>query len=299
VAAADARLVGQVLDGRFEVGRLVAVGGMGLVFRGHDRPSGTGVALKVPAADARRDARTADRFRHEVDVLGRLSHDNVVPVRGQGLLPDGRAYVAMAWLDGRDLEVELAALGRLPPARSSRIVGQVLDGLGAVHALGVLHRDVKPENVFLETAGDGGDRARVMDFGIARTVGGPSPLTTSGFVYGTPAYMSPEQALGNDVDGRSDLYAAGVVLYRMLSGRLPFEDRNAVRLMIAKTSRPAPRLRVAYPDLDVPAGLDRLVADLLALDAADRPADAAAARARLDEAADPPAGLWRRLLTSR
>ena len=284
VAPADLALVGQSVEGGFEVVRILGAGGSGLVFEARQPWSDRAAALKVLRLERTRDPRTVRRFLQEVAVLSRMSGRSTAPIIGTGHLPDGRMFVAAERFEGASLRRVLLAETRLPPERAVRLATRALDALAEAHALGVLHRDMKPENLFVVKILDDSEDLRVLDFGLAKLRGEPSPLTGSGFVCGTPAYMSPEQALGRNVDARSDLYALGAVLFEMLAGVLPFEQHNPVRLLEDKVSRAAPDVREAAPGIEVSPALAAAVASLLALRPRDRPESAGVARVLLARA---------------
>ncbi|MGH2601989.1 MAG: serine/threonine-protein kinase, partial [Dehalococcoidia bacterium] len=203
-----------------EIGR----GGMGVVYHAKDERLKRRVAIKVLPPDLafREDIRL--RFLREAETAARLSHPHIVPIHTVGEGPDGIVYFVMAYVDGEPMGARLKRRARLGIEETRRILIEVADALGAAHALGIIHRDVKPDNILLE-----GPRGRVVvtDFGIAKAVSsttGGGTLTATGMAIGTPHYMSPEQAAGDrEIDGRSDLYSLGVVGYQMLTGALPFE----------------------------------------------------------------------------
>ncbi len=260
---------GDILDGRFELGRVAASGGMGVVFRGVDRQTGGLVAVKTL-----RDTDGAERFRREVQVLSGLRHPGIVAYLGHGTAA-GELYLVMEWLEGEDLGTRLAGVD-VSVEEAVSVALQIASALAAAHAQGIVHRDIKPSNVFL--ADFRLDRLKLLDYGIARH-GGASTLTELGTVLGTPAYMSPEQARGDrDIDARADVYALGALLFRCLTGNPPFEADGREALLAAVVHRPAPRLR----DLArVPRALDDLVGRMLEKDPRRRPADGNAVLAEL------------------
>src|SRR2546422_9063903 len=214
-----------------EIGR----GGMGVVFNARDERLKRQVAVKVLPPDLAFREEIRLRFLREAETAARLSHPHIVPIHSVGEGPDGLVYFVMAYVDGESLGAKLKRRGRLPPDEARRIMLETADALGAAHALGIIHRDVKPDNILLE-----GSRGRVVvtDFGIAKPLSsttGSATLTATGVAIGTPHYMSPEQAAGDrEIDGRSDIYSLGVVAYQMLTGELPFHaptvDRKSTRL---------------------------------------------------------------------
>src|SRR5262249_29692448 len=260
---------GDILDGRFELGRIAASGGMGVVFRGLDRQSGALVAVKTL-----RDTEGVERFRREVQVLSTLRHPGIVAYLGHGLA-GGELYLVMEWLEGEDLATRLSGAD-VSVAETLSVGVQIASALAAAHTQGIVHRDIKPSNVFL--ADFRLDRLKLLDYGIARQ-GGASTLTEMGTVLGTPAYMSPEQARGDrDIDARADVYALGALLFRCLTGNPPFEAEGREALLGAVLHRPAPRVS---DFMRVPRALDDLVARMLEKDPRRRPQDGNAVLAQL------------------
>lgn len=259
-----------VLSGRFEVEREVGRGGIGIVYKALDRVTGQPVALKVIAL-AGVDASEEARFQREGRVLAGLSHPNIVRVVAFGQLDEGQPYVAMEWLEGEDLGQRLRR-ARLGHDELLTVGAQVADALAYAHGAGVVHRDVKPTNVFL-VAGEGGGPpvAKLVDFGVASA--DDARITRTGAILGTPAYMAPEQARGDqEVDARADIYALGATLFEALTGRPPHVGPTPIAVLARLVTTPAPRLsEVLAP---VPLPLDELFVRLLATDPAERPATA-------------------------
>ena len=252
---------GDILDGRFELGRVAASGGMGVVFRGIDRQSGALVAVKLLRA-----AEGAERFRREVKVLSGLHHPGIVSYLGHGQAEDG-LYLVMEWLEGEDLGTRLAAV-EVSLDEGVGVGLQLASALAAAHAQGIIHRDLKPSNVFL--CDWRLDRVKLLDYGIARLVGAAN-LTDTGAVVGTPAYMAPEQARGErSLDSRADVYALGALLFHCLTGRPPFESETLQGLLVSVMQRPAPRLGERVP---VPRALEDLVSRMMDKDPRRRPPD--------------------------
>jgi beta-lactam-binding protein with PASTA domain len=264
----------QVIAGRYRVAARIGSGGMGQVFRARDQVLGRTVAIKVLPEELAARPGFVERFRAEAKAAARLSHPNVVQVHDWGG-SDGSYYMVMEYVRGRTLREILAARGRVEPAQAAAITGQLLAALESAHASGVVHRDVKPENVLVTAGGD----VKVADFGIARIAEGAS--VTSGELIGTASYAAPEQIRGEAVDGRADLYAAGCVLYELVCGSPPFEGSVAHVLHEHLTAR------VPGPSLEVPeaAPLDRVVATGTDPDPARRYPSAASMRSDLEEAA--------------
>jgi adenylate cyclase len=255
---------GDLLDGRFELGRVAASGGMGVVFRGVDRESGALVAVKTL-----RGLEGAERFRREVRVLSGLRHPGIVTYLGHGQAQE-ELYLVMEWLEGEDLGARLAA-AEISLDEAVGIGLQLASALSAAHAQGIVHRDLKPSNVFL--CDWRLDQVKLLDYGIARLIGATS-YTDTGAVVGTPAYMAPEQARGErSIDARADVYSLGALLFHCLTGRPPFEAETLQGLLVSVLQRPVPRVgeRVA-----VPRALDELIYRMMDKDPRRRPEDARA-----------------------
>ena len=235
-------LLGQVFDRRYRLDAILGVGGMGAVFKARHTGLGQDVAVKVlrPSVSGGRTA-TA-RFEREAKSTSRLDHPNVVRVTDFGELDDGARYLVMELLDGRELK---QMVGRpWAPVEAVDVALGMLEGLEHAHLRGIVHRDLKPENVFLVHGRQGSGQVKIVDFGIAKIVegeGAEENLTRTGMVFGTPRYMSPEQASGEPIDARSDLYAVGLILYELLSGAPPFAARESGQLLrMHMLQRPPP-----------------------------------------------------------
>lgn len=245
--------LGQLFSGRYRVDALIGAGGMGQVFRARDTKEHRDLALKVlhPARDE--DPDRIERFKREIGILSRIKHPAVPSIVDFGL-QEGELFFVSELVDGTDLKAEIKRRGPWPPAEAAALAGSVAEAMAVAHSLGVVHRDVKPSNIML--ARDGA--VKLLDFGLARGVGiDMTTLTRTGMIVGTPGYMSPEQFDAHGVDERSDVYSLGVVLFEMLTGKLPFTGQTPVAVAIKHKIEPArpPRSLRA----DVPVWLDRIV----------------------------------------
>jgi eukaryotic-like serine/threonine-protein kinase len=294
-AAPGALAPGDLVADRYRLVELLGEGGMGAVFRAEHIHMRKAVALKVLLPELTTHPEAVARFAREAVAAGNIDHPNVAAATDFGQLPNGSFFLVLELIEGRSLREELAS-GRLEPARALRIVSGIVAGVEAAHAKGIVHRDLKPENVMLVERG-GEDAVKVLDFGIARMDPAASEaesaekpkLTQVGAIMGTPDYMAPEQALGQPVDARTDLYSLGVMLYELLAGHCPFQG-GAVSVMREHVLSEAPPL----PDevvARVPAGIPDVIRRLLAKDPSERPATAAELRALLDAAVRAPSPL--------
>jgi len=250
------------LGEQLQLGSLLGQGGFAAVFRAHDPFLERDVAIKVLDPALAVDAALEEQFLHEARTIAAAEHPHIVPLYSAEST-GGLLYLVMRLLPGHSLENRIAE-GKLPPPEAARIALECARALAAAHAVGVVHRDVKPANILLDANGN----ATVTDFGIALVTSRPS-RELAGSTTGTPHYMSPEQSLGEQVDGRSDVYALGIVLYEMLTGTCPFEGRNATEVIAKHISAPIPRLSEREPQ--TPAALVRLVDRMLSKDPAGRP----------------------------
>lgn len=272
-------LLGSMVSGRYRIDRLIARGGMGAIYRAEQLPLGRAVALKVLVQRNDDSGELQRRFLREAETCARLRHPNTVTIYDYGTLPlpDGEGeglYIAMELIAGRTLSQAIREDGAFSPQRVSDIAVQIARSLREAHAAGIVHRDLKPGNVMLTPGSDGEREAvKVLDFGVAKVMGeGADGLTVAGSFVGSPRYASPEQIQEMEVDGRSDLYALGVVMYEMLVGVPPFQASDTIRmLMMHVRDLPAPlEGRVQ----GVPPELAALVHSLLEKEPGRRPADA-------------------------
>ncbi len=272
------KLPGQTIVDRYTVAEALGVGGMGAVFRGHHLGLKRDVAIKVLHPDLTRDPEISKRFDREAHSASRLDHPNCLRVTDVGTTEGGVKFMVMDLLSGNELADRLG--DSIPPDRSVVMMLQVLRGLEHAHEHGVIHRDIKPENIFITRDHDGHEVLKLVDFGIAKLVGGGSNdtrMTKAGLIFGTPAYMSPEQAMGMEADVRADLYAVGVILYEMLEGTPPFESDDPVKLVRMQVSKDPPPLSD-----DVAPQLAEVVMKLLAKDRDERYQTATEAREALE-----------------
>jgi serine/threonine-protein kinase len=264
-------LLGSELDKRYRILEPLGEGGMGAVYLGEHIRIGRQVAIKVLNPELAKSDDFLERFEREAIAAGRLDHPNCVPVTDSGHLDDGTAYLVMELVSGKSLGSVLKSDGpQLAPLRALRIIRHVLRGLGHAHDVGIVHRDIKPDNIMLcEREGDH-DFARLLDFGIAKLRDEDSQdkaaLTQAGVAVGTPAYLSPEQALGDTIDLRSDLYSCSAVLFTMLCGRPPFEAASPIGILTKHASEDPPHLWEIAPHLEDLPDLDALVQRGLAKD---------------------------------
>lgn len=262
-------LVGRVFGGRYEVIRLLGRGGMGEVYEGNHRLLNKRVAIKVLGASLAADENQRKRFLREARSANQIDHENVVQILDFG--DDEPTYFVMEFLDGEDLHALVDREGGLRWTRARGIILQIAAALGAAHARGIVHRDVKPSNCFVLRRGGRADFVKVLDFGIAKVSdgsGSATGLTRTHELMGTVAYMAPEQALGDDVDARTDIYALGVVLYEMLSGKVPFTGTNSYKVLDQHVRTPPPPPQ--FVDATIPAAIAPLILKALAKNPADR-----------------------------
>ena len=266
-------LVGQVLADRYHIVKKLGEGGMGQVYLAEHVKMGRRSAIKVMNPSMAHDPEAVARFNREAANASRISDAHVCAIYDFGETPDGLIYLAMEFVEGEPLTELLAREGALPVARAADICIQVASALQAAHDLDIVHRDLKPDNIMLTRGRDGADAVKVVDFGLAKAVrseGGTQKVTRTGLVVGTPEFLSPEQLSGDQLDGRSDVYSLGLVLFNMLTGTLPFPADSVQEAMIKRlTDEPAELLEVR-PDLHFPAGLQPILDTALARNRVDR-----------------------------
>jgi eukaryotic-like serine/threonine-protein kinase len=257
-----------VVNNRYSIVHTLGSGGMAKVYLAHDEVLDRDVALKVLREQFAEDDEFVERFKREAQSAAALSHPNIVQVYDRGQTQDGASYIAMEYVPGGTLKDRISSGGPLEPGVAASLALQIVEALDAAHERGVVHRDIKPQNVVLTAAGD----AKVADFGIARAASAAT-ISQRSVVLGTASYMAPEQALGEPARPKSDLYSLGVVLYEMLTGELPYTAESPVAVSMKHLTEPPRPPRELNPR--IPEGLNALVVKLLAKDAEDRYADAA------------------------
>ncbi len=270
------KFIGTTLPAGYHILELIGVGGMGRVYRAEQSVLGRTVAVKIIHPQLLADDNSAVRFLTEARAASQLNHPNSISVFDFGRTDDGQPYLVMELLRGRDLAQVVHEEAPLLVPRIVDVLRQVLAALGEAHDLGIVHRDLKPENIILQPLRRGGDFVKVVDFGLAKLradVPGTG-VTSPGIVCGTPDYMAPEQGRGDHIDGRSDLYALGVMLFQLLTGRLPFEGETPTQVVMMHLSVPAPDPRQIAPRRDISAAMADVVKKALAKSAADRFQDA-------------------------
>jgi len=276
---------GSIVRGKYRILSKVGQGGMGSVYKALHLRFGEIRALKVIGHELAIDATFVKRFEHEAVITRKLQHPNAVRVDDIDEAEDGRPFIVMEFIDGTSLKKLIQSESPLPVARVCSIIKQAASALDAAHHLGMVHRDIKPDNIMLVETSEG-ERAKILDFGIAkvkeaRLCGETSntTLTGTGVVAGTPQYMSPEQAAGKrgeELDGRSDIYSLGIVMYQMLTGEPPFKADTTMQMLLAHMQTPPTPIQTLCPDLHIPEAIANVVMRCLAKDRDLRPASAKA-----------------------
>ena len=266
---APGELSGTVLQAKYRIGRKIGSGGIGVVYAAEHTSLGHEVAIKVLRGAAAMDGSEIARLRREAHIQVRLDHPNIARVMDLDQMQDGSIYVVMERLHGRSLADKMSKDGLIAPGFAIPVFIDVCRALGAAHAIGVVHRDLKPGNIFLCEEGT----AKVLDFGMSKLTSAES-LTQAGYTLGTPEYMAPEQCIGASVEPRTDLYAFGVVMYEALTGELPIHSNNRRELLELHQKQVPKPMRVRRPDLPIPAELDVAVMTCLRKKPGERPADA-------------------------
>jgi serine/threonine protein kinase len=263
--------------GKYRILKILGHGGMGVIYKAEDTTLKRNVAIKAMLPALAVSARADNRFLGEAQAMAAVAHDHIVRIYEVNE-DRGVPFLAMEFLKGESLDERLHREPLLPLAEVLRIGQEIAEALGAAHEHGLIHRDIKPANIWLEAPRN---RVKLLDFGLARATSRDAGLTQQGAIVGTPAYMAPEQAMGDTADGRCDLFSLGVVLYRLCSGQLPFQGKNALSTLVAVAMKePLPPTRI---NSEVPRALSDLVLQLLEKDPEHRPASAGEVVAELQD----------------
>jgi serine/threonine-protein kinase len=280
----DDSLVGREIIGQYVIRERIGDGGMGAVYRAEQRTVGRDAAIKVLHPRLSTPA-LAERFQQEARAASQLNHPHIVTIYNYGTMDDGTPFLAMEFLDGVSLQQVIARTGAMSPERVVHIASQIADSLDEAHRSGIVHRDLKPHNVMLVERSQQPDFVKVLDFGMAKVQG--VEMTADGLLCGTPRYMSPEQLRGGTIDGRSDLYSLGIVLFEMLAGRTPFQADDVLGFVHQHLNAPPPSLSEVAPSKKIPPALEDLVRRLLAKSPSQRPKRAAHVVDELARVLDP------------
>lgn len=253
-------LIGRIIDGKYAIEGVIGEGGMGKVYRGRNTRTDGPVAIKTLLPGLIDDESLVARFEIEAKSASALKHPNTIRIYDFGR-EDTCLFMVMELLDGEPFEKLISTAGRIDPPRALHIMKQVCRSLAEAHASGLVHRDMKPDNIFLNRVGDEPDHVKVLDFGVAKLKQkspGQATLTQAGMIFGTPRYMSPEQARAAEIDGRSDIYALGVILYEALTGVPPFDGRDPVSILVKHVNEPFPPFAELVPDLGAMPDLEAI-----------------------------------------
>jgi serine/threonine protein kinase len=244
-----AHLIGTVIDGRYEILQCVGEGGMGVVYKARQKSIDRLVAIKMLSSTLAKDKSWVQRFYNEAKACSRLHHPNTIRMFDFGQSADGQLFMAMEFLDGDSLRQVITKSAPMAPMRVLKIVIQCCASLSEAHNLGIIHRDIKADNVFLIDLPGSNDHVKLLDFGVAKLMMAEDFATQVGVVFGTPQYMSPEQGRGEPLSPRSDLYGVGILAYEMLTGAVPFSDPNPMSVIQMHLQSPVPPLPVTVPVL--------------------------------------------------
>lgn len=281
-------MIGRVFLGRYEARRLLGEGGMGRVYLARQLDLGRDVVVKVMHEHLTTDPKFRDRFQRETLLMARFQHPGAVTLYDAGLDDPHGPCIVMEYVRGVNLDTLLARNGRFSAPRVGRIIGELCEVLQAAHDEGIIHRDLKPANLMVLDADTPRERIKVMDFGLAKLIeGGPVRKVTDtnvDFAVGTPGYICPEQVRGEEMDHRGDLYSVGVMMYELLTGRLPFTGNSSMDILLAHATEPPPTFAELGLAGSIPAEIEQLVFDTLAKDPADRPQSARELAERFDTA---------------
>ena len=273
---------GTVLGERFEIEGVIGEGAMGIVYRAKDRAAERPAAVKVLHKHLVQSREYLSRFKREAQAASRFRHESAVRVLGTGETEERLPYIAMDLVLRRSLREIIAADAPIPAGRAANLVAQLLRALGAAHKAGIVHRDMKPDNIRVGLDEDGIERPKILDFGVAKFISGDMGemtgglKTKTGIVLGTPKYMAPEQIRGETIDGRADVYSVGAIFHEMLSGKPPFEAEDVFGFVAMHLKERVAPLSERFPEIDLPDDLDETVLKMLEKDPKSRPVDAAA-----------------------
>src|SRR3982750_1258655 len=286
----DDPLIGKVLSERYRIVRKIGEGGMGAVYQAEHALIEKKIALKILFQDLTRRPDLIARFLQEAKSASRIGDENVIDITDFGQSPEGMVFIAMEYLDGQDLGRALKTGGAMDWERARPILMQITKGLRAAHGHGIIHRDMKPENIYLIQREGRPDFVKVLDFGIAKIItpdesGGPA-LTQTGMIFGTPEYMSPEQAQGSTPDHRVDVYAVGCIMYHMLTGQVPFTADNFMGILTKHLLEAPVPPRKRRPDLDIAEDVEAICLRAMEKDRDNRFADMDALYRALGAAGD-------------
>ncbi len=255
--------VGYIIDGRYHILEVLAKGGMGVVYKGRHRIIDKAVAIKVLRPELADNREITQRFLTEAQAASAIGNEHIVDITDYGELPEGATYIVMEFLEGEALSRRVAKDKRLSVEEIIAVMRQAAEGLQGAHKAGIVHRDLKPDNIFLTRRGKDENFVKVLDFGIAKVASSQNQITRAGHIFGTPHYMSPEQAKGDELDNRSDIYSMGVILYELVSGRVPFDGENPLGILTQHMyTEPTPLHAVSEPGR-VDVGLEAIVSKCL------------------------------------
>lgn len=293
-------LIGRDIADRFQIYKKIGAGGMGAVYRARQKGMDRDVAIKVLLRELTDNETVLRRFHIEALAVSKLRHPNTIQIFDFGETADGLLYIAMEFLEGKPLQRILKDEQQVSVRRGLNIALQMARSLREAHSKGIVHRDLKPDNVVLETVGEETDFVKVLDFGVAKLAEGDGQqktLTKAGSIFGTPKYMSPEQSRGGDIDARSDVYSIGVMLYELVTGRVPFDAENPLGILIKHIQELPPTFQEVRPDLVIPGEVEDFVMRTLEKDPALRPQTAEAVIREIEKLMAELPEIFRRVVT--